>query len=319
MPITVSVSTPSRLHFGLLRLAARDGPSFGGLGMMIDRPRAHVELSAANRWIVEGAAAERAQAVAERALAAVVGDKPTALHVRVIASVPLHRGLGGGTQLALAIAAGVRSLVGAPPGDAAALARAAGRGERSAIGSHGFVHGGLIWELGRRPNEFIAPMAERVEMPQHWRVLIVTPRDDHGLSGQHERDAFEALAPIPEAATQRLASLAEDQILPAARSGDFDAFGEGLYQYGRLSGEQFAAVQGGAFASDAIAECIAAFRTAGVRGVGQSSWGPTVYAVVADQDRANALAQLFARQPATSGMQLQIVACDNRGAVITSR
>ncbi len=160
----VFVSAPSRLHFGLLRFEQPTGPSFGGLGMMIDRPRLEVAVSAADQWSVDGFAAARAREAAERALASTpAAHKPSALALRVTADASLHHGLGGGTQLALAIAAGVRALVGLPPGDAATLAAAVGRGQRSAVGSYGFVHGGLIWELGRQPNEPLSALGARID------------------------------------------------------------------------------------------------------------------------------------------------------------
>jgi len=285
--------------------------------MMIDRPRTEITLQASARWHVEGAAAERVRATAERALASLPGDRPQALQLHVTPGAPLHRGLGGGTQLSMAVAAGVRALVGASPGDAATLARIAGRGQRSAVGSHGFVHGGLLWELGRRPEDVLANLAARISMPEQWRVLLVTPGAASGLSGQSERDAFATLPPVPEAATQRLRGLSENQILPAARAADLDAFGEAVYQYGRLSGEQFAAAQGGPYASAAIAARVAAIRSRGVCGVGQSSWGPTVYAIVGGEAEAATLAADLANEPATAGCTVTVAAPDNRGAAVT--
>ena len=60
MTPSVRITTPSRLHFGLLRFSQESGPSYGGLGMMIDRPRVEVELSAADEWSVSGPYGERA-------------------------------------------------------------------------------------------------------------------------------------------------------------------------------------------------------------------------------------------------------------------
>jgi predicted sugar kinase len=58
-------------------------------------------------------------------------------------------------------------------------------------------------------------------------------------------------------------------------------------------------VQGGEYASAEIADLIADVRACGVRGVGQSSWGPTVFAVVGDSDTALSLVLRFrSRLPA---------------------
>jgi predicted sugar kinase len=67
------------------------------------------------------------------------------------------------------------------------------------------------------------------------------------------------------------------------------AFGDAVHEFNRRAGEPFAAAQGGAYASPAIAELIVELRALGIRGVGQSSWGPTVFAMVPDSDTALSL------------------------------
>ena len=82
-------------------------------------------------------------------------------------------------------------------------------------------------------------------------------------------------------------------ILPAAEAGDLEAFGEAVHEFNRRAGEPFAAAQGGPYASPAVAGLIGELRQLGVAGVGQSSWGPTVFAVVGDIDIALSLALRF--------------------------
>src|SRR5262249_41806239 len=60
---------------------------------------------------------------------------------------------------------------------------------------------------------------------------------------------------------------------------DVHTFGETLYEFNRRAGEMFARVQGGIYAHPRIDEIIKYIRSAGIRGVGQSSWGPTVFAI----------------------------------------
>jgi beta-RFAP synthase len=315
-PQSVHISTPSRLHFGLLRFEQCDGYSYGGLGMMIDRPRVELEITPATSWSAEGPAASRARAYAEPLLAYLSNpDKPSALHIRVHGSIPLHRGLGGGTQLALAVAAGVFQMERRSPG-IAQLAAAVDRGRRSAVGSYGFTHGGLIWEKGRLPEDKLAPLAARVAVPDAWRVVLISPRHARGRSGAGEQQAFAALPPVPAVTSQRLTTLAEEQILPAARRADLADFGAGVYEYGRVAGECFATVQGGPYATREIAQCVDAIRACGVRGVGQSSWGPTVFAIVATADEAADLSLWLAENPPYEAAEVEITAPDNRGAVI---
>ena len=48
-------------------------------------------------------------------------------------------------------------------------------------------------------------------------------------------------------------------------------------------------MQGGIYSCPATAELVQWLRGRGVRGVGQSSWGPTVFAMAGDADEATAL------------------------------
>ena len=329
--MSVTISTPSRLHFGLLRFEQAEGPSFGGLGMMIAEPRCTVRMSASHEWHASGPDANRAVVSAKRALdfiatqvaagqrpAGAAHQTPQAFQIEILESIPAHHGLGSGTQLALAVAAGVRIACGAPTADVEQLAAMGGRGRRSAVGCHGFLHGGLLYELGSYPDEPLGRLAKRVEVPGAWRVLLVTASQSAGLSGEHERSAFDQLPLVPESTTARLEQLAESAILPAAERDDVEVFGEALFEYGCLAGECFASVQGGPYASAEIAACVEALRGLGARGVGQSSWGPTVFAVVEDQSRAEQLVAKMHAIPTWRDHAMRITSPDNHGATIGS-
>lgn len=281
--------------------------------MMIDRPRVEVEIFAADHW-----SGDWPEHHAEQALAYLTeGKKPSAVRIKVHKAIPRHSGLGSGTQMALAVAAGVRYLAGLPREiDAAQLSWLVGRGRRSAVGSHGFVQGGLIWEKGRQSNQSLAPLAARVAIPKTWRIVLITPGTRPGLSGGSEQDAFDELPPVPATTTEMLERLAEDRILPAARRADLVEFGEAVYDYGRLAGECFASVQGGPYASPEVAGCVAAIRALGVHGTGQSSWGPTVFAMVESKSDAECLVRDLNANYLRGRAEMEIARPDNRGAVI---
>ena len=81
---------------------------------------------------------------------------------------------------------------------------------------------------------------------------------------------------------------------PAAEAGDFARFSRSVYRFGYQAGLCFAGRQGGAFASQRIAELVEAARNLGVEGVGQSSWGPTVFALLANEEAARRFAEAIA-------------------------
>ena len=65
------------------------------------------------------------------------------------------------------------------------IARRVGRGERSAVGVHGFDRGELVVEGGKRPGEDVSPVLARLELPTAWRVVLFTPgARDHWHGGR---------------------------------------------------------------------------------------------------------------------------------------
>ncbi len=188
-----------------------------------------------------------------------------------------------------------------------------GRGRRSAVGCHGFQSGGLIFEYGSLPQDQLSPLLYWTEVPEEWRVILIAASRSPGLSGSDEAAAFGELPPVPIKVTERLQQLAW-AMLPNIERGDVESFGEAIYEYGRFAGECFASVQGGPYASAEIAACVETLRGLGVRGAGQSSWGPTVFAFAANEARANEIVAQMRAIPAWREHAMRITRPDNRGA-----
>src|SRR5262245_65918555 len=78
----------------------------------------------------------------------------------------------------------------------------------------------------------------------------------------------------------RICRLTLMKVIPAVVTDDIDAFGEAITEIQVTVGEYFAPHQGGVYATaTGLAAAEFAMRH-GACGVGQSSWGPTVFALV---------------------------------------
>lgn len=276
--MAVRVTTGSRLHFGLLNPSPAPMPRrFGGCGMMVATPSLRVRAEPAREWGAEGPMAARALAAAR----ALPGPN-SPCRITIEEAPPQHSGLGSGTQLALAVAAACRSLWGQPL-DSANLAPLTGRGRRSAIGLHGFAHGGFLVEGGHL-GDGVAPLIARHPFPDAWRVVLALPSSSPGPAGADEQRLMDAVASC-ERLTGTLARLLLLGILPALAQADLRAFGEALTEYNARAGEMFAPAQGGVYSSPAVAAMVAKLRALGAAGAGQSSWGPCAFAVC-ENDRA---------------------------------
>ena len=276
---------PARLHLGFLDLNGGLGRRFGGIGLAIGGLRTRIAIEAAAHMRVEGPERERAGRILDTMRPAL--DLRGAYHLTVEETVPAHAGLGSGTQLALAVAAGVRTLHGMPldiRGDAVRL----GRGARSGAGIGLFEHGGLVVDGGHGAAHTAPPVVSRIPFPARWRVLVVLDPHRQGVHGADESAAFAALPPFAGDQAARLCRLVLMKALPALAEADIASFGAAIKELQAVLGDYYAPAQGGhRFTSPAVAAWLDLLDRAGAHGIGQSSWGPTGFAFAASPTRPN--------------------------------
>ncbi len=271
----LQTTTPSRLHFGLLSWGPDAPRQYGGVGLMIERPGLELTAEPAESWKADGPLADRVLRVASQVTdgLASIGQSVSPLCFQIDHAPPEHAGLGVGTQLSLAVARIMTHAAGLPAVPLADLASLTGRGARSGIGLHGFVHGGLIVDGGRRGTEAFPPLITRLEFPSDWRVLVVIPPGPSGLSGGAETDAFAELPPMSDAVSDRLCRLVLLGLLPAVVEHDLAAFGAALTAIQFHVGRSFAPAQaGGLYGRPDLEPMIDFLRRSGLHGAGQSSW-----------------------------------------------
>ncbi|MEM4699902.1 MAG: hypothetical protein QXT74_02995 [Candidatus Nezhaarchaeales archaeon] len=267
------VRAPARLHLGFITPAAVEGRRYGSVGVAIEEPATVVLAEGAEGLSVEGVRAGEAERFA---LATLRWLGLPGARLVVERAPPPHVGLGSTTQLALAVACAIAKAYGLDV-DPVEAAGVLGRGSRSGAGVYAFKCGGLVVDGGRGAGTGVPPLVFRCDLPQGWLFLTAVPRGA-GLSGRREAEAFEALSAKPQVA-YRAAYVALMRLIPAALEGDFEAFSLALAEFQTLVGEAFSEVQGGVFAEHSL-RAVEAMRALGIKGVGQSSWGPAVYGLV---------------------------------------
>ena len=236
--------------------------------------------------------------------------------IRILRAPHPHTGLGTGTQMAMAVARALALLIDRSDWEAPRLAGLVGRGERSAIGAYGFCAGGLLVEGGKMDRSRLAPLVARCPFPEDWRIVLICPRCRQGLAGDRERHVFATMAPISDETTARMCRLVLMGLLPAVVDGDLPAFGASLYELQQVAGTCFLKSQGGVFAGPILERIVRFVRDEGVAGVGQSSWGPTLYAFCGDEDRALRLAGNIQNRFNLDDHEVVVTEADNRGALV---
>ena len=310
----VSVLVPARLHLGFLDLNGGLGRRYGGLGLTLEGIHTRLRLEPSEDLSGRGPSSERALDYIGRLVGAL--GLSGAVKVTVDEAIPEHVGLGSGTQMALAAGTGTARLYGldVEPRD---IARLLDRGGRSGIGIGSFEGGGVLLDGGHGADNETPPVLCRFDFPPSWRVLIIFDRRRQGKHGPEEEKAFRALPPFPAEMAAHFCRLVLMVALPALAETDIDGFGRAVAEIQRATGDYFAPVQGGRFASAAVAEVLSWLEGEGIRGVGQSSWGPTGFALIDGEAEADRLARAArARWPQADGLEFMVCRGRNRGGEI---
>lgn len=303
--MALRVVAPARLHLGFASTGWLMAP-WSGIGLAVEEPRTVVEarLSEEPGLRVSGHRSVEALEVA-RLVAGAIGLE-AGLDLRIVEAPPRHVGLGSGTQLALAVLEAVSRLAGATP-QVDVLVEAGVVGLFSWVGVAAFKSGGFIFDLGAMPplkRQYIS-----LRFPERWLVVHARPAGRHGHPRRGEAEKLRALT-FEREIEWRLVELLAKKILPGVLGQDLELFGRGLSGYQRLVGAAFSGYQQGTFSPDS-APIVSAMEELGLLGVGQSSWGPTVYGFTDARKTAEEAVRLLSEE---HGLIATLTVANNTGA-----
>lgn len=358
--------TGCRLHFGLMELAPGEPLRFAGMGLMLTHPTFELTFSAPRSSTAEltstsdlpaidsvgfttGTKLELGRRIAavqqqrQRLLGTCTSAPSATCHVKLLSALPLHTGLGAGTQLAASVATGLELFARAqadasewePPSSSDArpapihgadgdgrwhsvanvqpplspqwISRHASRGLRSAVGLVGFLHGGLILDEGYTPayvhdassSHFVRPLAAHaLQIADGWRVVLIAAQHRAEVSGVEEAELMAELGTLANPHRNDMLDLAQRVKSLAPHHDRFADFTDCLEQYMELGAQLFCSYQGGLYNGADVTEAVHRARAVGLHGVGQSSWGPTVFGFAESQQAAQrSIEQLLGQRP----------------------
>lgn len=309
---------------------------FGGIGVMVDHPKLQLEFGYSDRLVIQNDSRSYLKKFVEswcqfchqHRMVTEIGDRivdfsdyrTLPVRITLLQCGPRHSGLGVGTQLGLAVGRGLFEHFFSSQGISletgpAFLAKSVQRGLRSAVGTHGFFRGGFIVDRGKTAEKELGLLDGAIEVNQQWRFLLITSNSRKGLSGKKEKKAFQKIPDIPVEVSHRLQCWVREEIVPSIHAADFSTFSNSLYRFGYQVGQCFASVQGGVFAGKRLARIVEKVRGYGFNGIGQSSWGPTLFCAAEDDDQANWLKQKLIGDVLDSESDAQVVKILGNGRV----
>jgi beta-RFAP synthase len=312
----VSVHAPARLHLGFLDMHGGLGRKFGSLGLSISGVETSLLAEYSDDIDITGPSSKRAGNYAEQVLSHFGIDGGIKMTIK--SAIPEHSGLGSGTQLSLAVATAIVNLYQLPEQPAGRLAAMLHRGARSGIGIGTFVHGGFIVDGGRGENTDVPPVISHMLFPENWRIVLIFDDEAEGMNGVPERRAFNTLPPMTEETAGLLSRLTLMQALPALKENDCSQFGESITQIQNIVGDYFAGAQGGRYTSPLLKPILESMANEGATGLGQSSWGPTGFAIFPDETMAfQALKKRREEWQSESRLRFVMSKACNKSAIIS--
>jgi beta-ribofuranosylaminobenzene 5'-phosphate synthase len=317
----VKVISTSRLHMGFFDLHGGLGRRFGGIGLSLSAPNQVLTASLSESLQITGASSSRALIIVQQLFARF--NLQGSLNLNITQAIPEHAGLGSGTQLALAIGAAINLLYKLNL-TTTQIAELTGRGGRSGIGIAAFDYGGLLIDGGRASNTAatlssaikIPPMLARYDFPEDWRILLILDESQSGIHGEEEREAFNHLPTFPENLAAHLCRHVLMQAMPAMVERDLNAFGVAIQALQSHVGDYFSPAQGGRYASPHVARVLKHLADLGVACYGQSSWGPSGFAVFESATKAEECLQKLKLTFKDSSLTWMICSGRNHGAEI---
>lgn len=318
----VRISSPSRLHFGLIDLNGQIGRIDGGTGLALESPRTVISARHSDVLTVrcppDPEAVPRAETAARLVMErynlppaeVTIGERPFA-----------HVGLGSATQLLVGVAHALCLLNGIKR-PSIEIASVVNRGGTSGIGVAAFDRGGFILDGGHRfrcgfdskghysPSSAVkglscAPTIARLDFPD-WDILLVIPAGTE-TSGLREVDIFKIVCPIALDEVRAISHIVLMKMLPAIVERDLEGFGQAIEESQRYG---FKAFEFRAQAPEVI-ECVGFMKDSGGHGVGMSSWGPTLFAFGEDLTQLRDKTQAFMAE--RTGGSCLLTKADNQG------
>jgi beta-ribofuranosylaminobenzene 5'-phosphate synthase len=280
------IKTGGRLHLGQLDLNGSSGRMFGGLGIAINEPTMELAAEKYDSLVAVSGSAD-CKRLEQIANAYLQHYRLPGVKIGLNESLPAHCGLGSGTCLSLAVGLAITRIYGLNSSVVELASITDREGSRSGLGVGAFEHGGFLVDGGKvvagENRRRIPPLVTRLSFPEEWRIVLAYTNAER-VFGNKEESAFRSLPPMKEEVSGAICRVLMMKLLPSLVEKDLASFGTAVTSIQEHLGGYFSAIQGGLYASAEGADIAEFMRTHGAVGVGQSSWGPTIYGFVRQEN-----------------------------------
>ena len=303
---TIQIIAPARLHFGFLELN-NNSSAFGGIGLSIDKFNTKITVKKNIGAKFEDKALDKASFFLKKFCKK--NKIKSNFFLNIEKATPPHIGLGSGTQLALSIGSAISQLNNINL-DLEKIAKILNRSLRSNIGLINFKHGGFLIDL-KIKNKFFSNI-NKVFFPEDWKIILIKDTKQ-GLHGKNEMDAFKKIRSFPKINHIKLTDLVLFQIYPSLIENNFNEFSKAISKLQNIMGKYFNIFQNGMFSSSEVSNVLNFLRKENISGYGQTSWGPTGFALFPNIKKAEEM-RLKLKKRFSSCKNLEFIICSGKNS-----
>tara|TARA_Y200000002_G_scaffold382091_1_gene397984 strand:+ start:1134 stop:2108 length:975 start_codon:yes stop_codon:yes gene_type:complete len=282
------INSPARLHIGFLDLQSQSSRMFGSIGLTIDNFVYNIKIEKSKNThiicqnlIAKSKIKEIIKSIKKKYS---IGN----FTINILNEIPLHTGLGSGTQLALSIGFLISECFELKL-STDRLALILKRGRRSGVGIESFKKGGVNIDVGKIRNSKKIPLnLMNIKWPKAWRILLLMDSNITGVHGKKEIKEFKELNVSDSKMSNLNCKSLVMNIIPGIIECNFREFSFGL----RNIQDNMSTIFYGSprrFASKNLEKIFSDIEKRGILSFGQSSWGPTGFIFFENSKKRNEL------------------------------
>ncbi len=276
MKKSFTIDSPARLHLGFMELNDTKPRVFGSIGLAITNFKFKQTIQF-NKYFDVICEDKNIKIRIEQIIKLFSKNyKIKKCRLTVSDFIPLHKGLGSGTQVSLCTGFLISNFNNLNL-SIENISKLLGRGQRSGVGVETFKSGGFIVDCGKQKNSIYPPQKLiNIKWPKDWQVILITNTNFSGLHGKKESSEFTKLKNVSSKFAKENCFNLLMKIIPGLLENDFNTFANGIQKIQENMSKIFYGNKNN-FSNQNISKIFKFVREKEYTGFGQSSWGPTSF------------------------------------------
>ena len=274
MKKSFTIDSPARLHLGFMELNDTNSRVFGSIGLAITNFKLKQSIQFNKDFDVVCDDKNIKLRIEEIVKLFSKNYKIKKCRLTVSNFIPLHKGLGSGTQISLSTGFLISSFNNLNL-SIENISKFLRRGQRSGVGVETFKSGGFIIDTGKLKGS-ISPPQKLIDIkwPKDWQIILITSTNVSGFHGKKESSEFAKLTNVSSKFAKENCFNLLMKIIPGLLESDFYTFANGIQKIQENMSEIFYGNKNN-YSNKSISKIFKFVREKKYIGFGQSSWGPT--------------------------------------------